>query len=165
MPWELRQALLFVHILLAITWVGGILFIGWGVYPAVRKMIFIQQRQVLLALMQWSHKFLTGAGAGVIITGVLLGTVFGPISQWSDLWETRYGNIWLSALIIGLVTLLWGIFVGYRQSINVFSHVELWQQADSGDRKPLLKALAKVASLESVEAIGFMALIVLMVLL
>lgn len=165
MPWELRQALLFVHILLAITWVGGILFISWGVYPAVRKMIFIQQRKVLLALMQWSHKFLTGAGAGVIFTGILLGTLFGPISQWRDLWETRYGNIWLSALIIGLVTLLWGIFVGYRQSINVFSHVELWQQADSGDRKPLLKALAKVALLESVEVIGFMALIVLMVLL
>ncbi|WP_209300546.1 hypothetical protein [Lentibacillus salicampi] len=163
MPWELRQTLLFVHMLLAIMWVGGILFIGWGVYPAIRKMTFVQQRHVLLTLMQWSHKFLTGTGAGVIITGVMLGTIFGPLSQWSDLWDSRYGNIWLAAFIIGTVTLLWGIFVGYQQSISTFSKIDLWMQADAGDKKPLLKSLVKVALLESVEAIGFIALIILMI--
>ncbi|QKY69881.1 hypothetical protein [Lentibacillus sp. CBA3610] len=165
MPWELRQVLLVIHILLAIIWVGGILFIGWGVYPAVLQMSFIRQRQMLLALMQWSHKFLTAAGAGVILTGIMLGTVFGPISEWSDIWDTRYGNIWVSALIIGVITLIWGVFVGYKQSIKVLSHIALWQQADSGDKTPLLKALAKIALLESVEVAGFIALISLMVLL
>ncbi|WP_382399388.1 hypothetical protein [Lentibacillus salinarum] len=164
MPWELRQALLFVHIVLAIIWVGGILFIGWGAFPAVRKMTFVRQRDVLQALMQWSHKFLTGSGVGVIMSGILLGTVFGPIDQWRNLWKTRYGHIWLAALIIGAVTLLWGLFIGYRQSLKVLAHVELWQQADSGDKKPLLNDLTKVALFESVEVIGFMALIVLMVL-
>ncbi|SFD95914.1 hypothetical protein SAMN05216238_106149 [Lentibacillus persicus] len=165
MPWELRQALLIVHILLAITWVGGILFIGWGVYPALRKMTFLQQRQILLALMQWSHKFLTGAGAGVILTGILLGTVFGPISQWGDIVDTRYGNIWFTALVIGSITLLWGIFVGFKQSIKVFGNTRLWQQADHGNKQPLFKALIKIALLESVEVAGFAALIMLMVLL
>ncbi|GGK03462.1 hypothetical protein GCM10007063_27090 [Lentibacillus kapialis] len=165
MPWELHQATLIVHILLAIMWVGGILFIGWGVYPAVRNMNVVTQREILLRLMQWSHKYLTGAGAGVILTGILLGTVFGPISQWYDVIDTRYGNIWLTALIVGTLTLLWGVFVGYRQFCNVFSNVELWEQADSGDRKPLFKALINVALLESVEVAGFMTLLYLMVLL
>jgi len=164
MPWELRQAMLVVHILLAIIWAGGILFIGWGVYPAVRKMAFIQQRQLLQALMQWSHKFLTGAGAGVIATGILLGTVFGPISQWHDVIATRYGNIWIAALTIGTSTLLWGVFVGFKRFTKVLSNAELWEQADTGNKKPLFKALVNAALLESVEAAGFMALIVLMVL-
>lgn len=65
--------------------------------------------------------------------------------------------------IIGIITLIWGVFIGYKQSINVFSHVALWQRADSGDKTPLLKALAKIALLESVEIAGFITLIVLMV--
>ncbi|MFC7746155.1 hypothetical protein [Lentibacillus kimchii] len=161
---DFREVLLVLHILLAIIWAGGVLFIGWGVFPAFRKMAFVQQRTFLQALMQWSHKFLTAAGGGVVITGVLLGTVFGPISQWQDMITTRYGLIWITALVIGIVTLLWGTVVGFRQSARLFSKVTLWKQADAGNTKPLTKALAAVVLLESAEGVGFAALVVLMVL-
>lgn len=162
-PWEVRQLILGVHIFLAIIWVGGIFFIGWGVYPAIRKMTFTLQRQFFLALMNWSHRILTAAGAGVIVTGIILGTLAGPIKQWKDIWLTSYGNIWLTALIIALFTLLWGVFVDYKQSMKVFSDVTLWEGADTGNTKPLKKALTITVLLESVEISGFVALIICMI--
>ncbi|RYG74539.1 hypothetical protein EU245_02185 [Lentibacillus lipolyticus] len=163
MIWELRQLTLIIHILLAITWVGGVFFIGWGVFPAIRNMTFARQRELLLAIMQWAHKLLAAAGCGVIGTGLLLGTVFGPISSWSDIWFTRYGNLWITAFIIGSLTLLWGIFIGFRKAISVCLDDALWNQADNGDKKPLFQALTKTAMLEFGEVAGFITLIVLMV--
>ncbi|MEN1967276.1 hypothetical protein WMZ97_04270 [Lentibacillus sp. N15] len=161
----MHQILLVLHILLAIVWVGGILFVGWGVYPVAKKFPYPQQRHWLQALMQWTHWLFTAAGLGVIITGILLGTVLGPIQQWRHVWETNYGHIWLTALIIAVVTLLWGIFIGYKQSMNVFTNDALWERAEHRDTKPLAKAMLITAALESVEIIGFIALIVCMVLL
>ncbi|SDQ26525.1 hypothetical protein [Virgibacillus salinus] len=165
MPWEVRQIILGIHIFLAINWIGGVMFIGWGVFPSVRNMAFAQQRKFFLALIQWSHRFLTAAGTGVILTGIVLGTIGGPIKNLDDIWHTSYGNIWLTALLIALITLLWGVFIGYRQSIKVFSDVALWETADSGDKKPLSNALRITILLESVEVSGFIALIICMVLL
>ncbi|MFC4557468.1 hypothetical protein ACFO3D_04510 [Virgibacillus kekensis] len=165
MPWEMRQIILGIHIFLAIIWVGGVLFIGWGVYPALRKMAYAKQREFFLALIQWSHNFLTAAGTGVIATGIVLGTLAGPINQWADLWTTRYGNLWLAALVIALLTLGWGVFIGYRQSVKVFSNISIWELADSGETKPLSKALGTTIAIESVEVGGFIALLVVMILL
>jgi len=120
MAWEIRQILLGVHVLLAIVWVGGILFISWGVYPAARTMSPPKQRLFFRSLMQWTHWPFTLAGAGVIATGVLLGTAAGPIRHWYAVWYTSYGKIWLASLIIALGTLSWGAFVGFRQAMKVF---------------------------------------------
>ncbi|GAA0446409.1 hypothetical protein GCM10008983_25300 [Lentibacillus halophilus] len=165
MLWDIRQIIVFLHILLAITWVGGVFFIGWGVVPAIRKEAYTDQRRFLLALMQWSHSLLTGAGGGVIATGILLGTVFGPISRWNDIWHTYFGTIWMMALVVGILTLFWGVWIGFRYSIGVLSDAALWEAADNGDTTPLFRALAKAALLESVEVAGFVTLIVLMVFL
>ncbi|WP_281392492.1 hypothetical protein [Salicibibacter cibi] len=40
------------------------------------------------------------------MTGTVLGTVLGPITSWDTLWHTTYGNLWLAALITGILTLL-----------------------------------------------------------
>src|SRR5699024_4507348 len=148
---ELRQILLSIHILLAIVWVGGVLFIGWGVYPASRKLAPQQQRIFLKSLMEWTHRLLTLAGIGVITTGILLGTAAGPLQSFHDIWHTTYGNIWVSALIISLLTLAWGIFVGYRHSLKVLGNDSLWMHAENGNHQPLTKAMLITAAVESVE--------------
>jgi copper resistance protein D len=153
------------HILLAIIWVGGLLFVGWGVYPAVNILKLTEQRLFLRTLMQRSHWLFTLAGVGVITTGSLLGTIFGPIRSWHALWNTTYGNIWFTALIVGIVTLAWGVFVGYKRTMMVLSADSLWELAEKGDSKPLNKALVITAVLESIEVIGFIVLLVLMLLL
>lgn len=165
MFWVFYLMLKGLHIFLGITWVGGVMFVGWGVYPAVKKFKPTEQRKILSSLIKWTHWLFILAGAGVITTGVLLGTVGGMIRSWQDIWLTSYGNIWLTALLIGLFTLAWGVFVGYRKAMKVISNESLWKLAETDETKPLNKALLGVAVLESVELLGFVALIISMLLI
>lgn len=165
MAWEIRQLVLGLHIFLAIIWVGGILFTGWGVFPAARALTFSEQRVFFLSLMKWTHKLFTAAGAGVIVTGILLGTVLGPIHSWEAVWNTKYGQLWVTALIVALITLFWGGLVGYRKSMATFSHETIWACADQGNTTPLTRALITVAMVEFVEVCGFIVLIECMVLI
>ncbi len=160
-----HQMVLVLHIFLGIVWMGGVLFIGWGIYPAARVLAFNQQRLFFLSLIKWVHWVFTIAGCGVILTGSLLGIVFGPIRSWETLVNTTYGNQWLAAFTIGLFTLFWGVFIGYRRAVTTFSNRLLWEQADQGNRRPLRRALLSIVALETVEVSGFVAIIFLMVLL
>lgn len=165
MIWTLRQLLLGTHIFSAILWVGGVLFIGWGVFPAVRFFTYENQRKFFHDLMQWTHWLFTGLGSVVILSGILLGTIIGPINSWEDVLHTTYGHIWFTALVIGTFTLLWGIVVGYQYSMAVFKNHVIWERAENGQKKELFKALTKLVALESVEGIGFVTLIYLMVII
>lgn len=163
MSWEIHQILIGIHIFLAITWVGGILFVGWGVYPAAKALGIANQRLFLLSMMRRTHWLFTLAGAGVITTGILLGTVAGPIRTWSDVRNTSFGHIWFTALCIGLFTLSWGIFVGYKQTMKVLGDDSLWKRAETTHYlKPINDAMKKTAALESVEILGFITIIICM---
>lgn len=161
----MREILLVIHILLGITWVGGIMFIGWGVFPATLHMTLENQRQFLIRLMKGSHHLFSFIGAMVIITGVLLGTVFGPIKSLDTLLHSTYGHLFLTAFILGIFTLFWGIFVGYHQMMDIFTDEYYWKEAENGNKSPLIRALSKLTLLESVEVMGFIAIVVIMVLL
>ncbi|QQK76703.1 hypothetical protein HUG15_14770 [Salicibibacter cibarius] len=165
MSWTLYQSVLWAHIFLAIIWVGGLLFIGWGVFPAVKTLVVREQRQTLAVILKHSHHFFTLAGAGVIVTGTALGTVLGPVQSWEALWHTTYGNLWFAALLIGIMTLFWGTFVGYRQAIKILSTEHLWTTAKNGYSRPLNHSLFALALLESVEGLGFVILLTLMIML
>lgn len=165
MNWTIYQTVLWIHIFLAINWVGGLLFVGWGVFPALRLLAVQEIRRVLMAVMKHSHYLFTLAGAGVILTGVLLGTWLGPVENFETVWHTTYGNLWFAALIIGIVTLLWGTFVGYPHAIRVLSNDYLWEVAEKGNRQPLNRSLIILALVESVEGFGFVALLTLMIML
>src|SRR5690625_3197153 len=115
MPWEIRQMLLMVHILLAIIWVGGVLFVGWGVFPAARVLAFDIQQKFFHALMKWTHWLFTLVGAGVIITGILLGTVGGALTTCGDTLHSTYGRLWATPSIVSSFSLRWGIAVGYSR--------------------------------------------------
>lgn len=160
----LHPFILAIHIFLAIIWVGGVLFVGWGVFPTVaQNLSFEQQRIFFQMLMKNTHWLFTSAGIGVIVTGIYLGTLLGPIRNSYVLWHTPYGHKWLAALIIAILTLLWGILVGYRQAMKVFQDKSIWEQAEANNKEALHIALIKVAALESVEIIGFISLIFLMI--
>lgn len=163
--WEIRQLILGIHIISAITWVGGVLFVGWGVLPASRKLPFTIQRRFFLSIMEWTHWLFTIVGFIVIMTGVLLGTIFGPLKNWSAILDTTYGNIWLTALIVAVFSLAWGVFVSYPFAMKLFRDITLWENADIGYSKPLLKRLINFIAVESVEVLGFITLIYLMVII
>lgn len=161
----IRQMLLLLHVLLGIAWVGGVLFIGWGVFPAAKKITLRQQRLLFLSLMRGSHRIFVLLGIGVIISGILLGTVYGPVKDVEILFHSVYGQRWLIALMIACFVLSWGSFVGNRYAVRIFSNRSLWQQADRGVGKTLSKMMVTIAAIESVEVAGFIAIIYVMVLL
>lgn len=158
-----RTGLLFIHILFAMIWVGGILFVGWGLFPATKKFGFAMQRKILLAVMKWAHPFLIAAGFLVIVTGVLLGVVFGPLTHWGVILESSYGRKWLAALSVGIFTLFWGTFVGFLQMKRLFQTDFYWIEAEKGKKMPLFKELFRLVILESVEVVGFLVLLYIMV--
>lgn len=160
---EIRQILLGGHILLAILWVGGILFVGWGVFPVIRKFSFTQQRQFLTRLMKHTHIIFTLIGAGVVVTGFLLGTIFGPIKGFSQVLETSYGIKFLLANGLGIFALVWGAVIGYRKTMKMLADDSLWSAAEAGKTKPLNKTFLQVTMIESVEIISFVCLIYLMI--
>lgn len=165
MSWTIHQTVLWIHIFLAINWVGGLLFVGWGVFPAIRLLGIQDGRRMVKAVMKHSHYLFTLAGAGVILTGILLGTWLGLVKNMEALWHTTYGNLWFTALIIGIITLLWGTFVGYPYAMKVLSNNHIWDRAVAGNGFPLGKALFKLIMVESVEGIGFVVLLALMIML
>lgn len=165
MSWDLRQLLLGFHILLGIIWFGGVLFVGWGVFPASQKLQPTAQREFLSQLMAWVHWPFSLTGIGVIVTGIILGTIGGPLKSWEAVLTTSYGHLFTTAFIVAVVTLLWGMFIGYNHTMKVFSQTDIWKKAEEGNKKPLTKAFIGIAALESVEIIGFLIILTCMILI
>lgn len=163
MLWLAREFILGIHIFLAIIWVGGILFVGWGVFPAVKALHYKYQQMFLYSLMKWSHNLFTLSGAAVIFTGILLATVFGPVKSWDILFNSVYGGRFLLALSIGILTLLWGSLVSYPFSMKVLTNTVLWEMADDGIDSYLKSSLRNVTVISGVEVIGFVGLLVIMI--
>ena len=141
------------------------MFVGWGVYPSVASLPYIQQKKVLAAVMKRSHPLFIVEGIAVILTGFLLGTVLGPIHTWSDVWGTAYGQKWLAAFLIASFSLVWGAAVSYKTTMNVLMKNHLWTLASNGNITPLRRSLLFAACLASVEIAGFIFILFLMVLL
>lgn len=177
------RMILGLHMLLAITWVGGVLFVGWGVYFAFRRFPIRDQRNMYRVLMRHAHWVFTLAGLGVVITGVLLGTWFDSLRSWQDVWTSGFGRIWLVALLTGLVTLIWGTTISYRHTMRVLGDDSWWEDAPAGLnvaesgtsaipedahrlglRNGVYRKWVSIALVEFIEILGFLVMIGCMVL-
>lgn len=162
MAWHIHQFVLGLHILAAIAWAGGILFVGWGVFPTLKKFDYINQQRILKTLMETVHLWLTAFGAFVIITGMALGTVLGPVKQWDTLWHTSYGHKLLFALLLGIFALGWGAKISYPFTMRLLKNNTLWQMAQDGWPRFLKQSLLTVQAVASVEAAAFVVLLAIM---
>ncbi len=162
MGWTMYQTVLWLHIVIAILWVGGVMFVGWAVYPASNTLNRTEQRNFLTALMKHTHWLFIIEGLGVIFTGVLLGTVLGPIDQWSDLYTTLYGQKFTAAFLLAIFVLLWGSLVGFKKTMDVLSDDTIWNLAEKNMCTPLNRAFRFTAVVASVEVVGFLGIIALM---
>src|SRR5699024_3094909 len=140
MIWTLHQAVLALHILLAVTWVGGVLFVAWGVFPASHILTYENQRLFLQKMMKHTHWILTSISIGVIASGIMLGTLLGPIRNYDTLFETPYGQKWLTAIIVGIITLIWEIIIEKREAMKLIANKQLWTEAERGNKQALENA-------------------------
>jgi hypothetical protein len=92
-----------LHVLLAIYWFGGTLYLNTIVIPTLIKLPVGQQRPVTGGISAKANKIFPIVQTLVIVFGVLRGTVFGPINKASDLFETAYGIRFTLSLVLTIV--------------------------------------------------------------
>lgn len=92
-----------VHVLLAVLWFGGHMVRVLLVDPAVRRMPEPSRSETQSFLDRRATQIFVPAIVGVGITGILSGTLFGPIKSFEALLGTPYGVTFLVGVGFGLL--------------------------------------------------------------
>lgn len=92
-----------LHVLFAVTWFGGHIARVLLVEPAVRTLPEDSQAAFYRYVEKYGTRLYVPVIIGVGITGILRGTVFGPVKSLDVLLGTPYGLTFLVAIGFGLV--------------------------------------------------------------
>ena len=92
-----------LHVLFAVTWFGGHISRVVLVEPAVRTLPEPAQQQFNRYVERYATRIFVPVIIGVGVTGILRGTVFGPIKSFETLLGTPYGLTFLVAIAFGLL--------------------------------------------------------------
>jgi putative copper export protein len=92
-----------LHVLFAVTWFGGHIARVLLVEPAVRTLPAESQAAFNRYVEKYATRLYVPVIVGVGITGILRGTVFGPVKSFEVLFGTPYGLTFLAAVAFGLL--------------------------------------------------------------
>jgi len=106
-----------LHVLLAVLWFGGHMVRVLLVEPAVRRLPDASRLEVQAYVDRRATQIFVPTIIGVGVTGILRGTVFGPIKSFDALVGTPYGLTFLAAIAFGLLAFYptkpeWMLWVG-----------------------------------------------------
>ena len=164
MDWP-QFAVQWLHVLLAITWFGAVIYTDFILIPAITTLPPREQRTAGSAIGNQSARIITGAAMAVIVLGILRGTVFGSIRS-VDALLTTYGLTWLFALGLAIFTFFWGlkVIVGALERFNAFD----LDQATLPDGRPnpvMLALIADIKRKSQLELVFFLAIFTCMILM
>lgn len=164
MDW-LLFAIQWLHVLLGITWFGAAITANLVFIPALMKLPLDRQREIGGAYGDQASKVLPIAAMGVILLGILRGTVFGQIRSLEAL-TTAYGITWLVALVLATGTFLWGLRV-IEPAIGRMNAIPVDRafQADGTATPEMVSAVDAVKRASVLELIGFIAVFTCMILM
>lgn len=145
-----------IHVFLGILWVGGVLFVDLVAFPLLLRLPPERQSQAGQMLMLAADRFFVPIGALVIVSGMLRGTLFGPIKSTAFLLSTTYGRAWLMALLVAIATLLWGTFGVFRPTMRFFTAPSLWGANHGSAWAQRKRALRGLMLREAGEVVGFL---------
>jgi hypothetical protein len=98
----------------------------------------------------------------VIVLGIVRGTLLGPIKGADALFGSAYGITWLVALVVAILTFLWGRFV-IGPTVERMNAIPL---AANGSAAPELEAAISRAKLVVIlELVGFLTIFTCMILM
>jgi len=156
----------FLHILAAMLWFGGVLYLDFIIIPTFLALPSTISRPASIGLSSRATRIIPGVAIAVIVLGILRGTLFGPIKSLDILLNTNYGITWLVALLLAIATYGWGEFMIARLSISLFRDDANWVLDAQGNPPPATQALLKRLQRNGLlELVGFLAILVCMVLL
>jgi uncharacterized membrane protein len=100
-----------LHVLLGIMWFGNALVLDVIVIPAINRLPIVTQREISSYIGSRATPIFHVVVPLIIVLGFIRGTVLGPIKTVELLLGTAYGLTWLVALVVTVLTYLWGLFV------------------------------------------------------
>lgn len=96
-----------LHIVAAIIWLGGTIFMYYGVYPTLLKLTAQEGQKFLGILQKYAGPLMAISGSAVVVLGLIRGTVFGPIRSWAVL-GSPYGLTFIAAFVLAIVLTIMG---------------------------------------------------------
>ena len=102
-----------LHVIAGLIWVGGHVVAGYLLPRAMLDKPAAAARAVYDPFSRALQPLLIGAGAVVLVAGILRGTLFGPVRSLSYAFDTAYGLTWLLALAL---------------TVTLMAHAGRWQR-------------------------------------
>jgi uncharacterized membrane protein len=154
-----------LHVLLGILWFGSALTTNFIFIPALVKLPLDRQREMGSAYGEVANRVLTVAAMGVIVLGILRGTVFGPIKN-LDMLTSTYGITWIVGLVAALSTFLWAKRV-IEPAIGRMNAIDPSRAllADGSPSPDLVAAINAAKRNAMLELLGFLVVFTCMILM
>ncbi|HLZ57679.1 MAG TPA: hypothetical protein VKR06_12080 [Ktedonosporobacter sp.] len=141
-----------LHIVAGVTWLGGNTLLLLVVYPMLLKLPALEAERFYKLLPRYTGPLMAISGSLVVLLGIVLGTLFGPIRS-LDVLGSPYGITWLAAFALAIVLAVWG-----ERRNNFIGPI--WE----GEKVNAI-AQSRLRTSTTLELVGFAAVLVCMVLM
>ncbi len=168
MDW-IQFAVQWLHVIFAIFWFGGSLYLDFVLMPVLQKIPPSSARDVGRAVVPRMAMLMRIAGVLVIVLGLLRGTVWGPLppGDGSLSFGSTYGMTWSISILLAIAIFAVGDGVVGRTARKLYGDDSLWSFASAGGPPPAgFTALAgrlRIGSL--VQLVLFVAVFTCMILM
>lgn len=145
-----------LHMLFAIFWFGGTLFVNFVLGPATARTSPAAAGEMGTQIGMQANRVIPPVAGLSILLGFLRGTVWGPIDSLSAVFNTGFGRWWFIALVLAIITFEWG------QRVTGPAAASIGAATTAEERVARVQRTIRLASLE---LIGFLAIFSMMILM
>jgi uncharacterized membrane protein len=151
-----------LHVLLGVLWFGTVLSLDVIVIPAIGRLPIVAQREISSVIGARATPIFRVIVPAIILLGIIRGTVMGPIGSLDAVFGSAYGLTWLTALIVSLLTYLFGL----RVIVPALREMDLAAvEPDGSATLALIESTNHVKRLVGLELLGFLAIFTCMILM
>ena len=151
-----------LHVLLGMFWFGNALVLDVIVIPAINRLPIVRQREISSYIGSRATPIFNVVVPAIIALGFIRGTLLGPIKSVDYLIGTAYGLTWLTALVVTILTYLFGLFA----IIPALRRMDAAPvDPDGSPTQELTAAIGRVKRLVTVELLGFLVIFTCMILM
>jgi hypothetical protein len=133
-------------------------------FPSAARLPSASQRIMGLQAQDQQETLIVVVGFLVIVLGILLGTVVGPL-QSIDMVLTPYGFTWIAGFVMTVLVLSWEIFAVSGAQQRFLEDDAVWQTSSATFALQRLQGWQRLLRLTWVELGGFGVILLCMVLM